>query len=432
MIDRLVKMTVKYRHNVFIRVVYRTLVLLFPLALIGSLARVLTATLVNTDGFLFNLLGLDYWCNPTIVSLIQDCLAAITSVTMGLVGLLACLGAAKYTALHYHRDDQEAGLTGLITMALIAYRFDRSNIIGSFDWRLFGYKFLMINLLVGFLVGQFFRWFSRELNSEAGVDHVIAVRQRSYSAMKPMMISLLFGMVVEILLNIASAYSLFSSVNASLQSQLQGTTGLTMKLCLSLLSTILGWLGLHGFFALNWQNESTQMGANLAYVLSHGSHWHVPYPYLSSALYNVYCRFGGDGIILALVLALLVVDHSRTTRRLAGWSLTPLFFNVDQVAMFGLPIILNPLYLLPMVIMPLINLFLVTLVIYFKLVSPITFPILTGTPGPLMSFMGTGGSIAALICSLALLVIDVVMYLPFVSLAVTVGKRVQQIDRQEG
>ena len=432
MIDWIVKLTVKYRHNVFIRVVYRTLVLLFPLALIGSLARVLTAALINTDGFLFNLLVLDHWCSPTAISLLQDCLAAVIAVTMGLVGILACYGAAKYTALHYHRDDQAAGLTGLITIGLIAYRFDQQSIIGSFDWRLFGYKFLIINLLVGFLVGQLFHWFSRQPSREATVDHVIAVRHRSYLIMKPMMVSLLLGLVVDVWLNIASAYSLFSSVNTNLQSQLQGTTGLAMKLLLSLLSTFLGWIGLHGFFGLNWQNESTQMAANLAHVLSHGNHWHVPYPYLSSALYNVYCRFGGDGIILALVIALLVVDHNRATHRLVGWSLTPLFFNVDQVAMFGVPIILNPLYLLPMLIIPVINLFLAMLAISIKLVPPIAFPILTGTPGLLMSFMGTGGNWAALIFSLLLLVVDVELYLPFVRLAVSVEKRIQQIDQQEG
>lgn len=430
MIDQIVALTVKYRHSTFIRVLSRTLVLLFPIAMIGSIAKVLTSTLVNEDGFLFNLLMLDRWVNPVVIQVTQNCLSGITAVTLGMVGLLSSYGMAKYTAMHYHRDFQAAGLGGLMSMALMAYRFNKGGIAVSFDWRLLGYKYLLINLLVGFLVGQFFHWFGYSPSPQNAADHVIAVRQRAYYTVKPLLISLLLGIIIDVGLNVASAYSVFSGINNDFQSQLQGTTAVVMKLVLSLLSTFLDWLGLHGVFSLNLQNESSQMGANLAYALSHHSHWHVPYPYLSTALYNVYCRFGGDGIILALMIALLVVDNSRATKRLASWSITPLFFNVNQVAMFGIPVILNPLYIIPMLIIPLINLFLSMTMIYLKLVPPIVFPILTGTPGPLMAFMGTAGYPGALIFSLLLLMVDVIMYLPFVKLTVAVEKRIQQIDQR--
>lgn len=431
MIDRIVQWTVKYRHSTFIRVVARTLVLLFPLALIGSIAKVLSLTLLNADGFLYNLLVIDRWCNQAVIQIAQNCLSGITAVTMGMIGLLSSYGAAKYTAMHYHRDFQAAGLAGIITMGLMAYRFNRGGMAVSFDWRLLGYRFLLINLLVGFIVGQFFHWLGTPMVKANNADHVIAVRQRSYSTIKPLMVSLLMGIVIDIALNIASAYSFFNGVSSSFQSQFHGSVAVLMKLLFSLISTFLGWVGLHGVFGMNWQNETSQMAANLSYVLAHGGHWHVPYPYLSSSLYNVYCRFGGDGIILALMIALLVVDHSKGTKRLAAWSIPPLFFNVDQVAMFGIPVILNPLYLLPMLLIPLINLFLAMTAIYLQLVPPIAFPILTGTPGPLMAFMGTAGYPTALIFSLLLLLADVVMYLPFVRLAVAVEKRIQLIDKRE-
>ena len=185
MIDRIVQWTVKYRHSTFIRVVARTLVLLFPLALIGSIAKVLSLTLLNADGFLYNLLVIDRWCNQAVIQIAQNCLSGITAVTMGMIGLLSSYGAAKYTAMHYHRDFQAAGLAGIITMGLMAYRFNRGGMAVSFDWRLLGYRFLLINLLVGFIVGQFFHWLGTPTAKANNADHVIAVRQRSYSTIKP-------------------------------------------------------------------------------------------------------------------------------------------------------------------------------------------------------------------------------------------------------
>lgn len=430
MIDQIVKMVAKYRHTTFIRAVSRTLVLLFPVALFGSLAKVITTVLVSPDGYLFNLLAVDTWTSDGFLRAVQYCLHGVTAVTSGLLGLMAAYATAKYTALLYRRDDQAAGLTGLMTMTLIAYRFSGNELAVNVDWHLFSYKFLLVNIIVGFIVGLFFRWLGSPYDQLVIHDHVIDVRHRAYDAMKPLMVALLFGMIIDLLMNIGSAYSVFTSLNATLQSQLQGTTSVAMKILLALLSTFFSWCGLSGIFALDWQSESSQMAANLAYVLGHGSQWHVPYRYLSSTIYNVYCRFGGDGIILALMIALLIVDHSKTTKHLALWSVGPLFFNVDLVAMFGIPVIFNPLYLLPMLLIPLVNMVLAVGAITIHLIPPTVYLILNGTPGPLMSFMGAAGYPTALLFSIFLLVIDILLYIPFVRLAVAVEKRVQAVDNR--
>ena len=97
----------------------------------------------------------------------------------------------------------------------------------------------------------------------------------------------------------------------------------------------------------------------------------------------------------------------------------------------GLPTILNPIYLIPFVISPILNMLLGSVAIWFKLFPPLVYPIPNGTPGVLGPLMGTGGNISALIFTIFLVIVDAVIYLPFVKLGNEVERRYQEIKNEE-
>jgi PTS system cellobiose-specific IIC component len=81
-----------------------------------------------------------------------------------------------------------------------------------------------------------------------------------------------------------------------------------------------------------------------------------------------------------------------------------------------LPVILNPVFLLPFLFLPLINIGIAAGVTALGLIPATPYPVLLGTPGPLIGFVATNGNWATLIFTLALLLLDIVLYLPFVRL----------------
>lgn len=69
-------------------------------------------------------------------------------------------------------------------------------------------------------------------------------------------------------------------------------------------------------------------------------------------LIDNFVHLGGSGATLGLVLALLWAVREGPQRRIAQVSVLPTLFNVNELLLFGLPVVLNPRYLLPFVAMP--------------------------------------------------------------------------------
>ena len=90
------------------------------------------------------------------------------------------------------------------------------------------------------------------------------------------------------------------------------------------------------------------------------SAWHVPYPFFGGSLYNSFANFGGNGLLLALTIAIIITSQSQGQHQVARWTLLPTLFNSEYAAMIGLPIIMNPLYLLPILILPIVNILIAT------------------------------------------------------------------------
>jgi PTS system cellobiose-specific IIC component len=83
--------------------------------------------------------------------------------------------------------------------------------------------------------------------------------------------------------------------------------------------------------------------------------------------------------------------------------------------MFGLPIVLNPLYLIPFVLTPIV----LTIVTYMAIASglvPKTIAMMPWTTPPVIGGFLVTGSVMGALLSLVNLVIGVILYIPFIIL----------------
>lgn len=100
-----------------------------------------------------------------------------------------------------------------------------------------------------------------------------------------------------------------------------------------------------------------------------------------------------------------------TVRKL---SIGPGLFNINESVIFGLPIVLNPIFIIPFLLVPVVNLLIGYAAIVVKLIPPIAYGVPWTTPGPLIPFVGTGGEIMGLVVGIVCLAVSVLIYAPFV------------------
>ena len=177
-------------------------------------------------------------------------------------------------------------------------------------------------------------------------------------------------------------------------------------LLLGLLNQLLWFVGLHGPHLLD-----SVYGVLFSPPVSAPSMLDI-----SKRFFDLYVHIGGSGSTLGLLLAILISARQGEGARVAGYALVPSLFNINEVLIFGLPIIFNPIYLAPFVLAPLLQIALsygclrlewVTLDV--NMVPWMTPPILAGA----LNSGGWHGAALQLVNILA----STLTYTPFVRLA---------------
>ncbi len=140
-----------------------------------------------------------------------------------------------------------------------------------------------------------------------------------------------------------------------------------------------------------------------------------PTEILSKTFFDTLVLMGGCGTTLCLVLALLLFSKNRSLKTLGKLAFLPTVFNINELLVFGLPIVLNPSFLLPFLLLPLLLTVFSYAATIFGFVPLVTTAVDWTVPVLLSGYTATG-SIAGSILQLVNIGIGLVVYYPFVRL----------------
>lgn len=99
---------------------------------------------------------------------------------------------------------------------------------------------------------------------------------------------------------------------------------------------------------------------------------------------------GGSGATLIVVILIVLFARSKQFGGIGKLALAPGIFNVNEPFIFGIPIILNPLFFIPWIIIPIINFLVAYYAMWFGLVPYTTGVLLPWTtPIFLNGFLAT-------------------------------------------
>lgn len=424
--EKIMNWSFKYRRWGFIQVLRQTMLALFPLILIGSIAWTLSNCILNPSSLVGRIIALKTWFPQFWFA--RAILGDIFSVTSGLLTFYAVVISARFTTEKYQRNSLFAEIFAAINYLLIFHH----NIRGSqnvLEMRYYSAYWFIIGVIAGYVIGLIFSKFGpKETNSKfLRYDFLKQIKENTV----PIVLSLAIALVLHILFALVRTYNLDQAAFQSATVYFNSHTNYLMAILMAIVTTIIVWLGFAGIFDFNNSVFSNESWANLNYFLLHKKYHGMPYPYTPTNFFNAFAQIGGLGCTLALIIAVLLITKNKGEKKIAVWSTFPAIFNANMPLALGIPIILNPLMFLPFVFTPIINMVLGSIAISLHWFAPLVFPVPTGTPGILVPLIASGGNWLTIIFMFGLLIIDVAIYWPFISLAEKVEREVNQKGRQE-
>ena len=153
----------------------------------------------------------------------------------------------------------------------------------------------------------------------------------------------------------------------------------------------------------------------------------APTEIATKTFFDTFVLFGGCGTLLCLVVAIFLCDRRKNVRGLSKMALVPVLFNINELIMFGVPIVLNPIYLVPFLCTPLV----LTVISYLATLAglvPVAIHTVEWTTPIFLSGYAATGSVAGSLLQLVNLAVGVGIYLPFVRLAQ--ARQLRSLEKQ--
>ena len=284
------------------------------------------------------------------------------------------------------------------------------------DWAI-PYTWMSVNglftaIIAAFASTELFLFFYRypRLRIRIDAEEAGTTMIHVFAAMIPLFLTLCVFAVFKIFMAFIGIRDIHAFIYSAISRPFMGMGNtLPAALLFNLARHFLWFFGIHGSNALEpVMNEIFTQGK-------------TPPVVFTKTFFDTYVTIGGAGGTLALIAALFTVRKNRGARRMAKLSLLPGIFNINEPLLFGLPIVLNPVYILPFMAAPLVLTLSTWGAVELGFLPVVEKEVVWTTPA-ILSGYAASGSIAGSIMQIVNLGISFLIYLPFVHLAERIKK----------
>ncbi|SNK15159.1 lichenan permease iic component (pts system lichenan-specific eiiccomponent) (eiic-lic) [Streptococcus pneumoniae] len=413
--EKLLPVAAKLGNNKALVSIRDGITLTIPLLLIGSLLMVIAS---------FPIPGWEKYLGDIGVA---DYLWKGVDSSFGLLGLVASFGIAYFMARQYKVDGIPAGIVSLSSFITVT-PFITGEAGAGMPTAFMASKGLFVAMILGLINGYIYQWFINHNIQIKMPDGVPPAVSKSFSAIIPGAVTIVGWLIVYATLDKLSLPNLHEIAQGALGGPL-GLLGNNVigLLILIFLNSSFWFVGLHGGNVVNAVMKPLWLANLDANKVAYQTGETLPNIFTSVFMDN-FVFIGGGGATIGLVLALGYLAHkkkaSKQLKTLAPITVIPGLFNINEPAMFGVPIVLNILLLVPFILAPMFNL----LVAWGAMASglvPLTYTDPGWTMPPVISGLLATGSISGSLLQIVLIVLDVLLYLPFV---IAIEKRFKLLE----
>ena len=237
---------------------------------------------------------------------------------------------------------------------------------------------------------------------------------RAFEVLIPTCLTAIVVGAVGLACQLATGAELNALIYNVIQKPLQNIIGNNLvAVCIMYVIIMLFWcVGIHGNNMVAAVKEPIFRPLLYANTAAYTAHHEIPYV-MNLTMIQMFAEFGGSGVTIGLVIAILIFSKREDNRTIAGISIVPGLFNINETMTFGIPLVLNPILDIPFILAPV-----VTVIIGYILVSSgfcpkIVLEVPWTMPPVLFGFVATGGKPMGAIAQLIVLAVSVLVYIPF-------------------
>lgn len=397
---------------------------LMPLVMAGAIAVLLNNVFFVPWSLLANFIGEE----SAFIVFANENIAPLFSLIDS--GSLSIIALGLVVAIPYNRatyEKQDALSTSLISLGsfILLGALTRNNeVAASWVTNFFAAQGIFVALIVGLISSEIYFWVVRKNWVITMPEMVPPAVAKGFMAIIPGFITLFFWGLVAYAFNRFAGVNLFTWFEDTISNSLLGLgRSLGAVLAISVIIPLFWFFGLHGANMVEavrspiygtLANLNIDLYKNGVRAVGNGVNELAPWV---SGSWDVYVFAGGSGATLGLLIAIFLISKREQDREIAKLALPSGIFMINEPVLFGLPVVLNPIYFIPFILVQPI----LTLIGYVATVVGFAGPIVNGfpwtTPPILNAYLATNGSIGAVLISALNIVVSFLIYLPFVMFA---------------
>ena len=392
----------KLSRNIYLRAIRDGFIAGMPVILFSSIF-ILIAFVPNSWGF--------KWSDDVVNLLMKP-----YSYSMGILALLVAGTTAKSLTDSVNRSMEKTNQINYMSTLLAAIvgllMLAADPIEGGFATGFLGTKGLLSAFLAAFVTVAIYKVCVKNNVTIRMPDEVPPNISQVFKDVIPFTLSVVSLYVLDLLARHFVGASVAESIGkffAPLFSAADGYLGITIIFGAF---AFFWFVGIHGpsivepaIAAITYANAEVNLN-----LLQQGMHADK---ILTSGTQMFIVTMGGTGATLVVPFMFMWLTKSKRNRAIGRASVVPTFFGVNEPILFGAPLVLNPIFFIPFIFAPIANVWIFKFFIETLGMNSFTANLPWTTPAPLGLVLGTNFQVLSFILAALLIVVDVVIYYPF-------------------
>ena len=408
----LLSISSKVETNKYLGSIKEAFTMFVPFIIVGSFGSMLNILVSGAN-------GLAQWI-PWLSNL-SPAFTAINFVTISCMSLPIALLIGYTLAEKENLPQSESGLIGLLsylavcpnTISTVVEGLKDPVVLNGLGAGVIGAQGLFVSMIMSMVAVKFFGLLTNidaiKIKMPDSVPTGIA---RSFNILIPIFIIITAFSVGGCLFNTFTGNYLnvwiYNIIQLPLQALANTTGGI---LVLALVNQLFWFLGIHGGMVIEGVRgplSAAGLAENISAVQAGGVATNI----LTRGFWTSFVVVGGGGITLSLLIAIFIFSKREDHKSIAKFSLIPGICGINEPVVFGLPLVLNPIFAIPFILNSVIAAFIAVVATNIGFLTCGVLDCPPGLPVFVTGFISYG--IHGIIVQAIILIVTFIIWVPFV------------------
>lgn len=408
----LLSISSKVETNKYLGSIKEAFTMFVPFIIVGSFGSMLNILVSGAN-------GLAQWI-PWLSNL-SPAFTAINFVTISCMSLPIAFLIGYKLAEKENLPQLESGLIGLLsylavcpnTISTVVEGLKDPVVVNGLGAGVIGAQGLFVSMIMSMVAVKFFGLLTNidaiKIKMPDSVPTGIA---RSFNILIPIFIIITAFSVGGCLFNTFTGNYLnvwiYNIIQLPLQALANTTGGI---LVLALVNQLFWFLGIHGGMVIEGVRgplSAAGLAENISAVQAGGVATNI----LTRGFWTSFVVVGGGGITLSLLIAIFIFSKREDHKSIAKFSLIPGICGINEPVVFGLPLVLNPIFAIPFILNSVIAAFIAVVATNIGFLTCGVLDCPPGLPVFVTGFISYG--IHGIIVQAIILIVTFIIWVPFV------------------